>query len=153
MPVLEPHLLLLLTHIRTPPHTHPHSHPHPHTHKHERTSYDGFVFILPTLAAFLGLGQEHYQVSEEDGSLQVCVMFFNHTERNVTASVYGLPGSASGKNVIVRISLYIDNIPPPPPTIPQSPHITALNKIIVHNYLFYTITKAVSRIMNYSREH
>ena len=53
-------------------------------------------FDLWYAAAFLGFGEEYYQASEDDGALHVCVTLFNHTERNVTASVYALPGSASG---------------------------------------------------------
>ena len=57
---------------------------------------DAICFDLCCAAAFLGFGAEYYQASEDDGVLHVCVTLFNHTERNVTASVYALPGSASG---------------------------------------------------------
>lgn len=60
--------------------------------------------IVPVLSplnflsdVLLSLEEDFYQVSESDGYFEVCVTLSNHTERDVLASVFAIPGTASGK--------------------------------------------------------
>ena len=63
----------------------------------KRVTYLKILFLFLFLkAVYLSLTEEYYEVSEEDGSLHVCVELYNHTERSVYASVFAIPGTASG---------------------------------------------------------
>ena len=60
-----------------------------------------YIYISsPLLAAVLvGLVEDVYEISEIEGYLEVCVYLYNHTERDVTVSLFSVPSTATGEHI------------------------------------------------------